>query len=106
MDQKGVFLLPEPLLWTRSVLRGCKADYVSFWVISKKEKKRGFFKKNYKTQVLFMGTLYFGLLVTFALGFKARVDPFASFLACVILRFTSGATPADCIGVSMAVEPF
>ena len=34
------------------------------------------------------------------LGFKARVDPFACFLACVILRFTSGATLADCIEVS------
>ena len=30
--------------------------------------------------------------------------PFACFLACIILRFTSGATPADCIEVSMAAE--
>ena len=40
------------------------------------------------------------------LGFKARVDPFACFLACVILRFTSGATPADCLQVSMAAKRF
>ena len=41
------------------------------------------------------------------LGFKARVDPcFACFLGCVILIFTSGVTPADCIEVSMAAEPF
>ena len=37
------------------------------------------------------------------LGFKGRMDPF---LTCVILRFTSGVTPADCIEVSMAAEPF
>ena len=42
-----------------------------------------------------------------ALGSKARVDPsLVCFLPCVILRFTSGATPADCIEVSMAAEPF
>ena len=42
-----------------------------------------------------------------ALGsFKARVDPFACFLTCVILRFTSGVTPADCVEVSMAAKPF
>ena len=46
----------------------------------------------------------FGLLVTSALGFKARVDfSLACFLAYVlVLRFTSGVTPADCIEVSMA----
>ena len=48
----------------------------------------------------------FGLLVISALGFKARVDPLACFVACVILRFTSGSTPADCIEVSMTAEPF
>ena len=38
----------------------------------------------------------FGLLVTSALGSQAKVDPFfACFLACVILRFSSGATPGD-----------
>ena len=30
---------------------------------------------------------------------------FVCFLTCVILRFTSGATPADCTEVSMATEP-
>ena len=34
------------------------------------------------------------------------ISPFACFLACVILRFTSGATPADCIEVSMVAESF
>ena len=42
-----------------------------------------------------------GLLMTSGLGFKARQDPFVCFLTCVILRFTSGATPADCIWVLM-----
>ena len=32
--------------------------------------------------------------------------PFAYFLACVILRFTSGATPAECIEACMAAELF
>ena len=42
-----------------------------------------------------------------ALGFKVTMDPLlAYFLTCVILRFTSGATPADCIEVSMAGRPF
>ena len=48
----------------------------------------------------------FGLLVTSALGFKARVDSLACFLACMLfLRFTSGATPADLLTASMAAEP-
>ena len=38
--------------------------------------------------------------------FQSQGGSFACFLACVILRFTSGVTPADCIEVSMAVEPF
>ena len=38
----------------------------------------------------------FGLLVLSALGFKAKVYPFACLLTSVILRFTSGVTPADC----------
>ena len=40
-------------------------------------------------------------LVMSALGFKTRVDfLLACFLTIVILRFTSGVTPADCIEVS------
>ena len=31
---------------------------------------------------------------------------FACFFACVILRFTSSVTPAGCVMVSMAAEPF
>ena len=46
----------------------------------------------------------FGVQVMSPLGFKASVDPFACFLACVILRFTSGATADDWIEVSMAAE--
>ena len=43
----------------------------------------------------------------FALVSKALMDPLlACFLACVILRFTSGVTPVDCIEVSMSAEPF
>ena len=44
----------------------------------------------------------FGLLVMYALGFKARVDfSLACFLAYVlVLRFTSGVTPADVSMVS------
>ena len=50
----------------------------------------------------------FGLLVTSAKGFKARVDfSLAHFLACALfLRLTSGATPADCIEVSTAAVTF
>ena len=41
--------------------------------------------------------------MTSALGFKGRIDPsLARFHACITLRFTSGATPADCFEVSMA----
>ena len=39
-------------------------------------------------------------------GFQCQDGSLACFLACVILRFTSGVTPADCIEVSMAAEPF
>ena len=49
------------------------------------------------------------LLMMSVLGFKVRVNPLlACFLTCVILRFTSGVTPADCISieVSMAAQPF
>ena len=50
----------------------------------------------------------FVLLVTSALGFKARVDPLLNcfFPACIFFRFTSGATPADLLIISMAAEPF
>ena len=39
-------------------------------------------------------------------GFQSQGGSLACFLTCVILRFTSDATPADCIEVSMAAEPF
>ena len=45
----------------------------------------------------------FGLLMTFQ---SQDGSFFACFLACVILRFSSGATPTDCTEVSIATEPF
>ena len=52
-------------------------------------------------------TPVFGHLVTSALGFTSRVDPsFLCFLASVILRFITGAAPADLLAVSIAVKPF
>ena len=39
-------------------------------------------------------------------GFQSQGGPLAWFLARVILRFTSGVIPADCIEVSMAAKPF
>ena len=62
----------------------------------------------WRTYVFFGGPLIpcFGLPVTSTLGFKARVDfALARFFACMLfLWFTSGATPADCIEVSMAAS--
>ena len=50
----------------------------------------------------------FGLLVTSALGFKARVDSFACVLLSPahnrFLRFTSAVTPADLLVVSMTAK--
>ena len=39
-------------------------------------------------------------------GFQSQGGSLACCLTWVILRFTSGVTPADCIEVSMAAEPF
>ena len=39
-------------------------------------------------------------------GFQSKGGSLVCFLTCVILRFTSGVTPADCIEVSMAAKPF
>ena len=39
-------------------------------------------------------------------GFQSQGGSLVCFVTCVILRFTSGATLADCIEVSMAAEPF
>ena len=39
-------------------------------------------------------------------GFQSQGGSLACFLACVILKFTSGVTAADCIGASMAAKPF
>ena len=51
----------------------------------------------------------FELLVTSALDFKARVDSLTCVFHCLscnrFLRFTSGATPADFLAVSMAAKP-
>ena len=37
-------------------------------------------------------------------GFQSQGGSLACFLACVILKFTSGVIPADCIEVSMAAD--
>ena len=48
----------------------------------------------------------FGISGDVCPGFQSQGGSlFAHFLAWVITRFTSGATPADCIEVSMAAEP-
>ena len=55
----------------------------------------------WRTQVLFVGSLI-ALFWTGNMcpGFQSQGGSFfACFLACVILRFTSGATPADCIEI-------
>ena len=39
-------------------------------------------------------------------GFQSQGESLACFLTCVILQITSGMTPADCIEVRMAAEPF
>ena len=39
-------------------------------------------------------------------GFKSQGGSLTCCLNSVILRFTSGATPADCMRVNMAAEPF
>ena len=39
-------------------------------------------------------------------GLQNQGESLVCLLTCVILRFTSGATPADCIEVSMAAKPF
>ena len=48
--------------------------------------------------------------MTYALGFKARVDSLAYMLHLLmcneILRFPSGGTPADLLAASMAAESF
>ena len=45
-------------------------------------------------------------VLDFCPGFQSQGGSLVCFLACVILRFTSGATPADCIEVSLAAKPF
>ena len=51
--------------------------------------------------------LCFGLLVTFVLGFNAKVRLLlVCFVACMILRFKSGVTPPDPKTTSILVEPF
>ena len=49
----------------------------------------------------------FGLLVTSALSFKARIDLLlVCFLTCALFRFTSGATATYLLMASMAAELF
>ena len=70
-----------------------------------------FFKKFFgRTSVLFVGPLIplFWTFGDICPGFQSQGGSFfcVCFLSCVILRFTSGVTPADCVEVSMAAEPF
>ena len=82
-------------------------------LILETEKNTSFFFKIYRGGQFFLwgtNTPVFGLLMTCALGFKARVDPLAHVLCHLvhngILRFTSGATPAELLVASMAAKPF
>ena len=61
-----------------------------------------------RTEVLFVGPLIplFWISGDFCPGFQSQGGSLACFLTCVILRFTSGVTPADCIEGNMAAEPF
>ena len=70
-----------------------------------------FFFKNWRTLDLSVGQLVpcFGLLVTSALGFKARVDSLLcvlTFLHATDSSFTYGVTPAALLTASMVAEPF
>ena len=62
----------------------------------------------WRTQVLFLGPPIplFWASGDVCPGFQSQGGSLACFLACVILRFTSGTTPADCIEVSTAAKPF
>ena len=43
----------------------------------------------------------------FSVGFETETETYEMEThVCVILRFTSGATPAECIEVSMGAKPF
>ena len=66
------------------------------------------FLKFCMTLVLFV-VPSFGLLKTFAMCFKAGVDPHACILYCQLIdeyvRFGCGTKPADLLVASMAVDP-
>ena len=68
-----------------------------------------FFFHNFGGHVLFGGHWYtcFGLLLTFALGIKERMDPSLACFVSMILKFTSGVILANILMVaSIATEPF
>ena len=68
-----------------------------------------FFLKFWRTEVPFVGPLipFFWTFGNVCPGFQSQGGSlFVCFLTCVILRFTSGSTPADCIEVSMAISNF
>ena len=66
--------------------------------------------KNFKKKVLFVGLVtLFWTSGDICPGFQSQGGCLLimhAFLTCVILRFTSGVTPADCTEVSMVAEPF
>ena len=77
--------------------------------ISWPDLKKDFFNKIFEEKSPFHGATVsypcFGPLVTSAMGFKSQGGSlFAWFLTCVILRFTSGATPTDCMEILVSLS--
>ena len=67
-----------------------------------------FQNKIWRTCIFFVGALIplFWTSNDICPGFQSHSGSLVCFLACVILRFTSGAKSADCTEVSMAAKPF
>ena len=67
-----------------------------------------FFFHNFGGHVLFGGHWYtcFGLLLTFALDIKERMDPSLACFVSMILKFTSGMILANILMANIATEPF
>ena len=65
-----------------------------------------FFKKKIGDISHFRGATDTPVLDFWCPRFQSQGGPLACFLACVILRFTSGVTPADCTEVSIAASLF
>ena len=82
---------------------------ISLWASLGIASNKGcFLKKFWGHKSFFLGPLIplFWTSGDICPGFQSKGGSLACFLTCVVLRFTSGATPADCIEVSMAAKPF